>query len=301
MSYLFLYISVWVSIVLSILYGLLLDESVFPPHMVNLILIGLFPIFFALWWYIRETTEHQIVHDIWYPPRLILALMSIIVLVMMVESELLTLISLILCILVLMLGLDARILFAVALVDIIAVPLLLIMMQDVYAEYFAVQAYYALVLGVLGLIVDRRLIYILDRYLPHMTLPKWWDGYILELRSLLSLLREYVPYVIIGLLTLSYSPWQGAVEYDERFVATMSITLALWTLVPACEWQWAERWAYALAWLCGLMLFAMYSEYIVESILALVVYTGCLYLAIYQRPRIDSYIARLSSLLTYDA
>ncbi|MFZ2256410.1 MAG: hypothetical protein WAW59_07000 [Patescibacteria group bacterium] len=49
------------------------------------------------------------------------------------------------------------------------------------------------------------------------------------------------------------------------------------------------------------MLFAMYSEYIVESILALVVYTGCLYLAIYQRPRIDSYIARLSSLLTYDA
>ncbi|MFZ2256412.1 MAG: hypothetical protein WAW59_06990 [Patescibacteria group bacterium] len=49
MSYLFLYISVWVSIVLSILYGLLLDESVFPPHMVNLILIGLFPIFFALW------------------------------------------------------------------------------------------------------------------------------------------------------------------------------------------------------------------------------------------------------------
>jgi len=90
----------------------------------------------------------------------------------------------------------------------------------------SIQAYYALVLGTLSLLLSDRLQRVIHYYIPPLTPPLWWSEYRRELIALLLTARRYIPYVFVLLVSLVALPGSTAyISYDERLVVTVTVMM----------------------------------------------------------------------------
>lgn len=298
MLYTNLFVYAWIAIILSILYTTLIGESVFPLYMVDIVLLAILPIIYRLIAYIRETPDESIRGTEYiYTEWLVSILLSLIIIVS-VRADTLTLLSLVLTIQVLIRGIDGRYLFSLALGYIVAVPLLLIMQQQGYAEYLSIQAYYALVLGTITLLVWDRISRVVRYYMAPIAHPRWWDEYRREITVYLLFGRRYLPFVFLILISLVASPWRDILSYDERFIATVTVLLWLLGLMRDTRREWYLP--YILVGVAGASYFALFSEALIEWAIGLILYIAILYAMHRYRTQIAHYRKHLSSYLIHE-
>lgn len=107
-----------------------------------------------------------------------LSILVSIFLVIFSGADTFTLISLIFFIFIVLGITDGRILFVIALVDIIAVMMFLLILKQEYADYFSLQAYYALFLGTIAFLIGDNLSNWLSTIIAPLNEPKWWKIYV---------------------------------------------------------------------------------------------------------------------------
>jgi hypothetical protein len=298
MLYTYTFVYAWVAILLAILYTSVSWEAVFPIHMVNIVLLAILPIIYALIGYIRDTPDDvRQLREYQYTLWLVSTLLSLVVIVS-VWADTLTLISLILTVQILVRGMDARYLFTLALGYIVSVPLLLIMQQSWYAEHMSIQTYYALVLWTVGLMIWDRVQRIVMHYVPPLSEPAWWDEYRQEIITYLLFARRYLPIVFVILVSIVASPWRDILSYDERFVATITAIIWLLGLMRDTRREWYLP--YILIAIAGASYFALFSEALIEWALGLMFYVSTLFLMYHYRSRITRYQNSISSYLSHE-
>lgn len=298
MLYTYLFVYAWVAIILSILYTTLAWESVFPLYMVNIVLLAILPIIYRLVQYVRETPDDATMRqDYRYTEWLVATILSLVVIVS-AQADTLTLISLVLTLQILCRSIDVRYLFVLALGYITAVPLLLIMQQQGYAEYLSIQAYYALVLGTMTLLIWDRMQRVIRYYIPPLREPAWWDEYRREIVTYLLFGRRYLPLVFLVLISIVASPWRDMISYDERFIATVTAIMWLLWLMEDTRREWYLP--YILVGVASVSYFALFSEALIEWAIGIVLYLGILFLMYRYHTRIAQYRQHISSYLSHE-
>lgn len=90
-------------------------------------------------------------------------------------------------------------------------------------------------------LIEKPLSRLLDR-LPSYRFPVWWQSYVDELQSLMSLIHQLLPLVILGLLVWSVSPWGYLVYFDIQFIGSLVLIYVITSLVSRHEDKKIMRW-----------------------------------------------------------
>ncbi|MBP9812285.1 hypothetical protein KBC86_02805, partial [Candidatus Gracilibacteria bacterium] len=149
------YLSIFsaITLLVSVLYSQVSEVAIVPAYLLSIVIMSLFPLFAILYRYIaRDTTPIPKKKNAFSFHILSLIISTLIVLFS--GADTLTLISLVFFVFIILELVDVRMLFALAVVDILAIPLFLLVLRQDYAEYFSVQAYYALLLGTIAILIS---------------------------------------------------------------------------------------------------------------------------------------------------
>lgn len=291
----FLSIFSWVTVLLSILFSQLAEESIMPEYLLSIVILSLFPIFAKLYYSIIWDGPIAIGKKHLYIFRMLSILVSIF-LVIFSGADTFTLISLIFFIFIVLGITDVRILFVIALVDIIAVMMFLLILKQEYADYFSLQAYYALFLGTIAFLIGDNLSNWLSTIIAPLNEPKWWKIYVWELQYFSSLMGTYLPFLVLLIILISYSPLASLIAFDERFLS--SITLIMWALLPFSAPIKVIGKSTIIFIVC-VTYFLMFETYI-EGMIAIIFYLTILAVLEYRADHIMERLHKISQYFAYE-
>ncbi len=241
---LFAYFVIWVTLIFSQFH--LSDPS---PHILSWLSLAFLPLFLALLRYIQKESESPI----FTPVRLGLISISLLCISYFFSLDIITFLLIAIAVVILSTHMDERILFALALVFLLGTVYALLIDDQATAERLSIFVYYSLVLGVSISLIGSSVSHLFDR-LPSYRFPLWWQSYIDELMSLMSLMHHLLPLMIFGLLAWSISPWGYLVSFDTQFIGSLVLIYVISSLVMRPDDMTLQKWILPILSIFALML-----------------------------------------------
>lgn len=216
---------IWVSVIFS-----QWNLSSPPPHILSWLSLALQPIFFGIFRYIQKEGDAPIFN----PVRLGIISISLLLLTYFFHLDSITFLLVVTAIVTLTIEMDERILFTLALIFLLGTIYTLLIDDRATAERLAILVYYSLVLWVGISLIQKPFSHLIHR-LPSYRFPSWWQSYVSELTSLMSLMHQILPVTILGLLVWSVSPWRYLVSFDTQFIGSLVLIYVITSVVSRHE------------------------------------------------------------------
>lgn len=284
-----------ITLLVSILYSQVAEVPIIPEYILSIVIMCLFPLFAILYRYIRR--------DMVPSPKkknsfsfLIFTLFISTLIIIFSGADTFTIISLTFFVFILMGKADIRIIFALAIVEILASPLFLLVLRQDFAVYSCVQAFYSLLLGTIALLISDRVSVFLSGIIAPITEPKWWKTYISELRYFSSIIGAYLPYIVIVIFLVSYSKFISITAINEWLL--MSITIIMWAFLqfaPPLE----QKWKIFIILISSITFLFMFETFI-EGMIAIIFYLSLLALLEYRLDIIREKWLKISQYFAYE-
>jgi hypothetical protein len=190
-----------------------------------------------------------------------------------------------------------RILFALSLALLTWVIAALLFDRALVAEKLSVFVYYGLVLWVwaslLGPIVSRSI----EKYIPRRDFPSWWGAYMKEIFLLISLMRQILPIVILGLFAWSASPWGYLVSFDIQFIGALAILFFFSSFVSLPDDILLDRWLVpGMVWASFCIVWWIFPVTLLTQFWLISLWIALLWIYFYRREYVKTIAQKLISL-----
>ncbi len=249
----------WVTIIVSLIFSRIVGEATIPLYILNIVIIILFSLFYALY-NSKNRINLKNKHDF---TDLIVSSWISLALFIFSNWDSLAMLSTIIFVLVLFWKIEYSIFFTLACVYFSGVILFKLLLSNQYADYLSLQVLYLIIYWIIAIIIDGWLLRQVHSIIIPIKRPKWWDWYVYELKNIAEYLSMILPFLCIGGILFTYSPYSIFLKFDERLIT--SLTFMMCALFPLQRefWKIAKSILFIIMGATFLFMFETYIEWII--------------------------------------
>lgn len=249
----------WVTIIVSLIFSRIVGEATIPLYILNIVIIILFSLFYALY-NSKNRKNLKNKHDF---TDLIVSSWISLSLFIFSNWDSLAMLSTIIFVLVLFWKIEYSIFFTLACVYFSGVILFKLLLSNQYADYLSLQVVYLIIYWIIAIIIDGWLLRQVHSIIIPIERPKWWDWYVYELKNIAEYLSMILPFLCIGGILFTYSPYSIFLKFDERLIT--SLTFMMCALFPLQRefWKIAKSILFIIMGATFLFMFETYIEWII--------------------------------------